>query len=292
MGIGRASLEGMFYMAKHGVDFHHSLTIGRQQVTVGLDTLKSILTKYDSNKEYSGKNIYAEELFQFFGADVVDSIDYSDYENATILHDMNLPISEEYKEKYSCVWDGGSLEHVFNYPVAIKNCMEMVKINGHIILHTPANNLCGHGFYQFSPELFFSLFHKSNGFSETRIYMQDDIQNWFEVKSPLVLKQRISFCCARETEALLLVVSKKTAQVPLKLTVQQSDYIDIWNQESGETNPSLERSNGVTKVNLIKFLYRLFIPKIIRTAILGVRRKARYKKHLREYCIPVENFTS
>ncbi|MDR1149764.1 MAG: class I SAM-dependent methyltransferase, partial [Spirochaetaceae bacterium] len=86
-------------------------------------------------------------MFKHFGAVTVDSIDYSDYEGASIVHDMNLPVPGHLKEKYDCVWDGGALEHVFNYPTAIKNCMDMVKIGGHLILETPCNNQCGHGFY-------------------------------------------------------------------------------------------------------------------------------------------------
>jgi 2-polyprenyl-3-methyl-5-hydroxy-6-metoxy-1,4-benzoquinol methylase len=55
------------------------------------------------------------------------------------------------------VFDGGTLEHIFDYPTAIKNCMKMVKPGGHLLLTTPANNWFGHGFYQFSPELFYSF---------------------------------------------------------------------------------------------------------------------------------------
>ena len=70
------------------------------------------------------------------------------------------------KNKYTLVIDGGCLEHIFNFPVAIKNCMEMLQEGGHFIGITPANNLMGHGFYQFSPELYFRIFSKENGFAD------------------------------------------------------------------------------------------------------------------------------
>jgi len=41
---------------------------------------------------------------------------------------MSQPIDTIHKNKYDLVFDGGTLEHVFNFPVAIKNCMEMVKV--------------------------------------------------------------------------------------------------------------------------------------------------------------------
>ena len=94
------------------------------------------------------------------------SIDASAYENATMVHDMNLPVGDELKQKFSVVIDGGTLEHVFNFPTAIRNCMEMLKVGGHFFAHTMANNFMGHGFYQFSPELFYRVFSPENGFRD------------------------------------------------------------------------------------------------------------------------------
>jgi hypothetical protein len=62
--------------------------------------IDSILGKYDSSYHNSGVKIiesmftkpvlYSEELFEYFGAETVVSIDYSDYEGASIIHDMNV----------------------------------------------------------------------------------------------------------------------------------------------------------------------------------------------------------
>jgi len=86
------------------------------------------------------------------------------YEGADIVHDMNeeIPINQE--QKYDVIIDGGTLEHIFNFPVAITNCMKMLKTGGSIFIFSMANNHCGHGFYQFSPELFFRIFDTENGF--------------------------------------------------------------------------------------------------------------------------------
>lgn len=64
---------------------------------------------------------------------MVDSIDISDYENATIEQDMNQPIPEHLKLQYDTVIDRGSLEHIFNFPVSIKNCMSLIKPGGFYI---------------------------------------------------------------------------------------------------------------------------------------------------------------
>jgi hypothetical protein len=198
---------------------------------------------------------YAEELFKYFGAVTADSIDYSDYEGANIIHDMNTPVPDRLKNRYDCVWDGGTLEHVFNYPVAIKNCMDMVKTGGHLILETPCNNMFGHGFYQFSPELFFSLLDTHNGFSDTKIFMQDDFNRWHEVIPPKIIKIRTSICI-RKKPALLFVISKKINDVPDTVSVLQSDYVESWNSKKDE-GPKAPKFT----MKYFEKLYFKFVPK-------------------------------
>ena len=237
MGIMTSGLYSLIYAAEHGVNYKTTLMIGRQGIWLGENTdyaLKKILKSYNPVKPYTGKTDYAEDLFRYFGADTVDSLDYSDYEGATIIHDLNIPVVEALKNKYTCVFDCGTLEHVFNYPAAIKNCMDMTAINGHFILHTPANNQFGHGFYQFSPELFFSLLHERNGFSETKIYMQNNYGHWFEVVDPRLINRRVDVCCSESVPSTMYIQSKKIAPVPEHLTVLQSDYELIWSKGSGD----------------------------------------------------------
>ena len=73
---------------------------------------------------------------------------------------MNNPIDTVHHEKYDVVIDGGSLEHIFNFPVAISNCMMSLKKGGSLFMFTTCNNHTGHGFYQFSPELMYRIFQK------------------------------------------------------------------------------------------------------------------------------------
>jgi len=41
------------------------------------------------------------------------------------------------------VIDSGSLEHIYNFPVAIANCMKMVKVGGSFFIFNMANNHMG-----------------------------------------------------------------------------------------------------------------------------------------------------
>src|SRR5690606_32428036 len=101
----------------------------------------------------------------------LDVMDYSGYEGAAVIHDLNQPVPVTLHERYDAVIDGGALEHIFNFPVAVSNLMNMTKPGGRLFLFLPANNLCGHGFYQFSPELMFRVFTERNGFATERVIL-------------------------------------------------------------------------------------------------------------------------
>jgi hypothetical protein len=74
---------------------------------------------------------------------------------------------------FSVVYDGGTIEHVFNAVQAFKNGMEMVRVGGHFIQVNPANNFMGHGFWQFSPELIYRVFSAENGFNIRGVFLHE-----------------------------------------------------------------------------------------------------------------------
>ena len=172
-------------------------------------------------------------LRQEFGASTVVSIDYSDYEGANIIHDMNYPISQETYSKFDTVIDAGSLEHVYNAPQALKNCSLICNKSGGQIVHIlPSNNYCGHGFWQFSPELFFSLYSKENGYRNTEIFLADlsDNKYWYKVIKPHSGQRVI---VTSKTPVYCLVRTVLSKQVTGDFSdIQQSDYIDLWSDRS------------------------------------------------------------
>jgi hypothetical protein len=160
-------------------------------------------------------------------------MDVSNYESATILHDMNNPVPENLKNSYKTLIDSGTLEHVFNFPIAIKNCMEMLEVGGHYIGITPCNNFLGHCFYQFSPELYYRVFSKENGFEVKKMYffIDDRGTSFYEVKDPAVVRERVILNNAYPS--FLMVVATKVSMEPIfSTTPQQSDYENIiWKKE-------------------------------------------------------------
>ncbi len=234
MGIDRAGIQALDYARKNNVSLNNVATIGRQGIYIKPNFINKILKQNTIKPITPTKENgvwYAEELFKKLGAKNIDSFDYSDYENATVIHDMNIPIPEQYKNTYDFVFDGGTLEHVFNFPTAIKNCMEMVSVGGYFMSVTPTNNFSGHGFYQFSPELFFRIFGagNTNGFELIGIFMSAN-DTWYKVSDPAAIHGRVTF--RNYTETSLIVLAKKTEQKNIfEKTPQQSDYIEIGNNK-------------------------------------------------------------
>lgn len=235
MGLDINSLNFLGFAKNQGVDFSKTLSIGRAGICITEDGIREFLINFGREdlikniKQLINSKYFEEILSVVFGAKILDSVDASSYEGASIIHDFNLPIQTD--KRFTTIMDFGCLEHVFNFPVAIDNIINLCDVNGHILHYLPANNCCGHGFYQFSPELFFSLYSTERGFSDTRIFFvewQSNPSVWYEIKSPIELHQRVTI--SNSCEGYLLVKTTKlfNAISPLKSAPQQSDYISIW----------------------------------------------------------------
>lgn len=177
--------------------------------------------------------LFAEDLLAPLGYEVT-SMDASAYEGASIVHDLNKPIPPELSERFDIVWDGGTLEHVFDYPAALSNALRMVKIGGHFACQTPANNQCGHGFYQFSPELFYRVLVPANGFEIVRVYVVTRGKH-YHVIDPAVIHGRVHLLDSKS--AMLMVHARKVGPVPARLSIpQQSDYVDAWQEQNVDSS--------------------------------------------------------
>lgn len=204
-----------------GVDFSRSLQIGRQMMNVSATELQTI-TGWSAEeclrlKPPSGT--FADDLLRVLGAQTVDALDASNYEGANITHDLNEPLSGKiYLEQYSMVLDGGTLEHVFNFPVAIDICKRLVKVDGHFLGISPCNDNAGHGFYQFSPELYEKVFDEASGFKLKKLcWFQYGLGVWNDVKDLATASAGIN---AARGMVYLLILAQKVRDVESSVPVQ------------------------------------------------------------------------
>lgn len=280
MGIDSNGVRFLLYARNMGVNFGQTAMIGRQNLNLTKNELQKIFLAFNSpideevaNQIFSDHG-YAESFFTQFDAKEVHSFDASAYEGATHIHDMNLEIPEEIKGHYSVVVDGGSLEHIFNFPQAIKNCMEMLHIDGHYLGITPGNNFMGHGFYQFSPELFFSVFAKENGFELISLIVFEDRPGaqWYRVKNPKEL--RVRALLVNDRPVYLLIFAKKIANNGIfKAPPQQSDYEAVWSEGNAITSNSLPR---LAFRNWIKMILPANMRHLLQSLIQGYGFNAKY----------------
>ena len=270
MAITNNDTRFLFYAKKWGCDFTNTLMLGRLRLVAKEEYIKHCIARYGNNlkktEDVTFKDGYSEPLFEILGSKKVDSVDYSDYEKATLIHDMNVPVPDTLKGKFSVVIDGGTLEHIFNFPVAIKNCMSMLKTGGHFIGITPANNLMGHGFYQFSPELYYRIFSEANGFVIKKMFITSEdnmsmLAKWFEVADPAKVKDRVTL--VNQKPLYLMVLAEKVMRREIFSVIpQQSDYASVWT--IANSLKSDVKSEGDSR---IKFLYRRYVPERLKTLL-------------------------
>lgn len=256
MGIDVHGLNFLCYAKKFG-NFKKTITIGRQGLHLNkLNPIDSI----SSIREYRNDRYCERLLLDCFKSDTIDSIDVSSYEDASIIHDMNIPLPSNIHSRYDTVIDGGCLEHIYNINQALKNCSLLCNPGGQIIHMLPANNCCGHGLWQFSPELFFSLYSKQNGYQDTEVFLADlsNLIKWFKIIPPSN-GRRVS---ALSSTKLYVLVRTVLSGVDFSHDrVQQSDYIHIWTTSS--KNLSDIKNEPIKMKHVIKkypLLYGLLSP--------------------------------
>jgi len=113
----------------------------------------------------------ADYLFHRLGFDEVVATDVSNFEGADLVLDLNqLCVTPDQQGRYDVVLDGGTLEHVFHLPNALRNVLDFTAVGGRIIHVGPSSNHLDHGFYMFSPTLFWD-FYKTNGLDIQTFYL-------------------------------------------------------------------------------------------------------------------------
>ena len=231
---------------RSGVCFDRILTIGHLNQYLSRTQIQHLADRCGRAVDTSAivNETYVDKLFeQLLDAKSVTSLDYSDFEQCDIVHDMNQPVDANHHEQFNVVIDGGSLEHIFHFPTAIANCMRMVKVGGSVFVFTMANNHMGHGFYQFSPELFFRVFQPENGFEIRNLILEQHsypgvelsrTTRCYSVADPAVVQSRVGL--VSRSPVMMMIHAVRTEANPIFSTYPiQSDYSSRYKGAAGET---------------------------------------------------------
>ena len=163
------------------------LTLGRQAVHGTLDQIRAALQSEgiavwddaapamratavsSSPSGLVGQLGVDQAVFRLLGLESF-ALDVSDYEGAEYIADLNQAIPHSLEEQFGTIIDGGTVEHVFDVKQAMQNIARMLAVGGRVVHISPACNWLGHGFYQFSPTLFFD-YYGINGFADLRCFI-------------------------------------------------------------------------------------------------------------------------
>lgn len=266
MGLDYNGVRLMAYTKTLDPSLDSIVMLGRQSLHTDAAGIRTVFEEFripfeerDPQGLVDAGNGYCEPLLKHMGFGRVESIDFSDYEHPTHVHDFNQPLPPGFENSYDLVLDGGSLEHIFNFPVALRNCMRMVKPGGIFVTITPCNNHCGHGFYQFSPELYFSMMRKCNQFKLLDLFCHENSRNmpWQRVKDPDVIKSRVNLITRNPVMMLVIARRLPGAELP-EFQIQQSDYQTLWAGE--RLNPSTKQEIPLKLGSLLRRIVAKAIP--------------------------------
>ena len=180
-------------------------------------------------EDVAGPENFAERFFDKIGLPNIDSMDNSDYENCTIVHDLNEDVPKEMHDKYDFILDGGTIEHVFNVPKAFENVHRMLKKGGIFLSYNGGNGWFGHGFYQFSPEIVWRHWGDFRGYDVLSCdAVSTNVDAWpVAIPDPRLKGRRAQISLPGR---YFLGFAVRKTDKKSKGIVQQSDYVRRWSE--------------------------------------------------------------
>ena len=253
MGINRQTLELLINENNHKNISGNFLSIGKQ--TVNVDLLNAIelfqkyslstkelealyaFRKFDTSTRHAAESILDNDLLSCFSTAKYHCLDRSTYEGATLIHDMNKPISRNLCEEFDFIYNGSCMDNIFDPVSFIRNTSEMLKTGGRVVHIECATGVPG-AYLMFSPEWFFS-YYALNNFIDCKVYVtvaKEDGKtrhifdaDWFSWQ-PFFSRQDnysdIKACRSIEGLMHVIVIAEKGSQSSSHLCPIQMQYLD------------------------------------------------------------------
>ena len=274
MGIVRATATMMLREARRRPFAGNVATLGRQHIHFTYETLQRIAsgtgvdlkpTDITLHREPSLAEqgfISDETYFRALGFQSVIRIDVSDYEAPDRLIDLNSGSTpEDLWNRFDMVLDTGTAEHVFHLPHLLQHMHRLAKVGGRVLHMSPSSNHLDHGFYMFSPTLFWDYYHANryeiNAFKLCR-YTGPTTQAVWRVFDYRPERVRGAARWGALDRAMYEVhcVATKTEQSTSGIPPQQGSYVERWEQasggppqEDGKAGKLLRRTAGSPLIN-------------------------------------------
>ena len=286
MAINKGGASLLLDLKNH-VNFHGTLCqLGRQEINFDKIIFRDLINKFKLNLEIdlNDNNLKFDDrlFFNSIGFDKVVAADVSSYENAEYVFNLNNEVDSSLKDKFDFIYDGGTLEHVFNFPMALKNILKILKKNGYIMHFSPANNLVDHGFYMFSPTAYYD-FYSNNNFKiikacivEVPKYFQNGKIKVYNYKPGLI--DHLSYGGFGSKILLNWFVIQKNHDLDLKFDFSQTLYKNYWTETKNKNLTYQKNKKNIikefikSKKSIYQFLIKILILKITLKKILSKKK--------------------
>ncbi len=303
MGLARGAIHLLLKEAARRPFAGSVATLGRQDVLCTYEQLRRISRRFGvglhptevslhRKAELARQGFVSDDaFFRALGFSETRRIDYSDYEQPDDLVDLNRDdLPAHLCERFDVVLDGGTLEHVFHLPHALRNVFCMLKPGGRVIHVSPSTNRIDHGFYMFSPTLFWD-YYCVNAFEINTFHLVRHLpyrDRWLVYDyTPGCLSARAMWGGLDDAMYEIFVVATRTASSTGDRLPQQGWYLAKWReadaQREGIAGDALGEPEGSKARRLLEWtrghprLQRLAWRTIDGWRALVNRRRARRK---------------
>lgn len=244
MGIPGNGVKMIHRAWKDGVKLGDVLTIGQLNLSIHRHHLHDLLAGDDlcGKDDFPQVEKYTtEELLRLYGANSVQSLDYSNYEGCGIVHDLNKPFPEKLKHTFDAVIEGGTTEHIFNPCMSLKNCADAVKVGGRLFIFQMGPNNGGHGFFSFSPEWFFRALSPEYGFEIELLLLYE----WNKPDTIFSVKDTTDAHFFSKNPTRLLIQAKRVGigKSFLEEAPNQLIFSKLWEQDAETRKKGRPRGN-------------------------------------------------
>ncbi|MEA5526326.1 class I SAM-dependent methyltransferase [Nodularia spumigena] len=238
------------------------------------DILHKIYPNEDiQNLRLVPKQDFSDYLFRvILGAKNLSSTDVSSYQGSEIICDLNKDISDSWYNSYDIIFDGGTLEHLSNFPQSLKNIFNILVDNGIYYFEVPCNNWIDHGFFQFSPTFFEDLCIDNSNLNLLELFINDTL-NYYSISSghPYLSFIKRSIYLSKKKLNVAGIIHKKyslSLEDPIIVSLIQTKYRDAYKAAKSPESKPLEEvhQNDLLKNNnfdwdlsyLISFVKKCF----------------------------------
>ncbi len=285
MGLEIIGLRAFSFIHRLGlVDFDRTISLGRHTSFLEPAALRGArrltLPPFDLSSIGAGQNV--EPLFAALGARRIESLDASAYEGASIVHDFNNDVPQSLCGQFTAYLDLGSMEHVFSVAQTVLNVNRLLADGGHAIILTISNGFSGHGFYQFSPEFYFSAFSPTNGFDSTTVALIDAHRPrlWYFIRNPAVAGGRM---LVPNRSYYILCIAQKIRTVDC-VAAQQSDYLSSWQRQNGDTAKPRKRFAGArAAIRRARNAAVALVPSLLKEQMSMLPAKSSFRRNVKRF---------